>query len=123
MDEQLFPKQQPDQRTPADITTVATKLRLAEERYKNLQNRNRLTEDALLSFERDMRAEMKAVKARLLDVKRRLVEVNAKVDGMENELQSVVKKHEFTVVERYVDLWQPMRWVTVDQARRMMEDR
>jgi len=122
LDEQLFHKQPARPPQPSvELNALATKLRLVEERYKNIQKRTHLSEDALLGFERDTRAELDVLKTRITELRKVLVDMNAKVDGMVAELSSVVQQHEFKAVEKYLDLWQPMRWVTVEEAKRMVD--
>lgn len=118
MDEQLFPKtQQPNQR----VSSVAARLKMAEERYSNLLKRSQMGEESLLQFEKETRAELKALAQKALELKRHIVEINRKVDAMEGELSSVVHKHEFSTVDRYVDMWQPAGFLTREQAKKMIE--
>ena len=128
LDEQLFPKHGPAQQAQpgpqpgGQLAAIATKLKLAEGKYANLQKRNRITEDALLALERDVRAELRVLTEQLVEVRRKVQDVNLKVDAIHGELANVVQKHEFTVVERYLDLWQPLRFVTRDEAQRLIKE-
>lgn len=119
MDEHLFSQERKPEQPAPHVTEVATRLKLAEERYVNLQKRNQLMEESLLSFEREMKSELKVATQQLNDLRRHIVDINQKVDAIEGELQAVVPRHEFQVLERYIDLWQPMRFVTVDEAKRL----
>lgn len=127
MDEQLFGRRdQQAQQAPGQanlgVSEIATRLKLAEQRYANLQKRNQLTEDAFLQFERDMRSEVRALTQRSVELRRQITEINEKIDVMLGELGKVVKRHEFAVVERYLDMWQPMKFITHDEARKMIKD-
>jgi len=104
------------------ITGIATRIKLSEERYGNLQKRNQLTEETLLELEREMTAEVRAALQQVAQLRRHVGEVSQKVDAIQGELVGFVKRHEFAVVERYMDLWQPMRFVTRDAALRIVED-
>jgi predicted nucleic acid-binding Zn-ribbon protein len=133
MDEQLFPQQPALQKTPVSslsaatpmatqITGLATRLKLVEERYTNLARRNQLTEGSLLGFERDSKTELRVLSKQLSDLRKRISEINSKLDAITGELGTVVRKHEFNTVERYIDLWQPMDFVSRDEARRLIAD-
>jgi hypothetical protein len=132
MDEQLFPQQPvpPPARAPppaiapmaGQITALATRLKLIEERYANLGKRNQLTEGGLLAFERDAKTELRVLTQQLMEMRKRINEINSKLDAISGELGSVVRKHEFTVLEKYMDLWQPMSFISRDEARRMLLD-
>lgn len=123
LDEQLFPKQGAQPKPVADQTGVlATRVKLAEGRYVNLQKRNRLTEEALLAFEKDARTQLRVLTQQVVELRRKVGDINQKMDAMVGELNSVVQKQELVVVERYLDLWQPMQFVTREEARRMIRD-
>lgn len=124
MEEQLFaPKVAPPlQQASAQLGNIATRLKLAEERYTNLQRRNQLNEESLLSFEKETRAEVRALTQQVVELRRHIGEINMKIDAMLGELQQVVPRHEFAQLERYVDLWQPMRFITREEAKRLIED-
>ena len=106
----------------AQLTNIATRLKLAEERYSNLSKRNQLTESSLLAFEKDMKSELRALTKQTVELRKHISEINSKIDLMIGELGGVVKKHEFAAVERYIDLWQPMEFVTREQAKRIIAD-
>lgn len=122
LDEQLFPKHGPPAQPVAQLAVVAAKLKLAEGRYANLQKRNRLTEENLLELDREVRAELRALTEQLVELRRKIQEINLKMDAVQGELANVVPRHEFAVVERYVDMWQPVRFVTRDEAQRMIKE-
>ena len=104
------------------VTGLATRLKLAEERYTNLSKRNQLTESSLLGFERDIRAELKALSKQLSDLRKKIGEINTKLDAVNGELGVVVRKHEFLVLEKYLDMWQPLQFVTREEAARLIRD-
>ena len=125
--EDLFPPQQARPGlSSTDVTTqvtgIATRLKLAEERYGNLQKRNQLTEETLLQFERDLTAELRAALQQVVELRRKVSEIDQKVGAIQGELSGFVRKHEFAAVERYLDLWQPVRFVTRDEAKRIVQD-
>jgi hypothetical protein len=132
MDEELFAKNASPHVSPmsqailpsmsAQVTNIATRLKLIEDRYSNLAKRNQLTEGSLLAFEKDIKSELRALTRQTVELRKHVSEINSKVDMMVGELGNVVKKHEFAVVERYLDLWQPMNFVTREQAKRIIED-
>jgi hypothetical protein len=106
----------------AQLTGVATRLKLMEERYGNLQKRNQLTEETLLSFEREMSTELRVTLQQVVELRRKIADIDQKVSAIQGEFAGFVRKHEFAVVERYLDLWQPVRFVTRDEARRIVQD-
>jgi len=104
------------------LASITTRMKLAEERYSNLAKRNQITEESLLSFEHDIKAELRTLTRQTVDLRKRMNEINQKVDSILGELNSVVRKHEFAVIDRYIDMWQPMQFLTRDEAKRIIAD-
>ena len=122
MDDQLFSEKAKTQAPTPEVTSIATRLKLAEERYSNLLKRNQLNESTLLDTERELRADLNAITEKTVELRRQVADINTKVDAILGEVSSVVQKHEFSVVERYLDLWQPMQWVTREEAKRIAQE-
>jgi hypothetical protein len=139
MDEQLFPEQQNQRPTSpglatgtsgsgasgnltSEVTALATRLKLAEERYQNLSKRNQITEESLLAFEKDIKAELRAITKQAVELRKHIADMNMKIDTIMGELGNMVHKPEFSVAERYLDLWQPVEFVTRQEAKRLIAD-
>lgn len=104
------------------LTSIATRLKLAEERYANLAKRNELTEGSLLAFEKDIKTELRVLTKQTVELRKRLNEINTKMDAMLAELDGVVQKHEFAAAEHYLELWQPMQFITREEAKRLIKE-
>lgn len=137
MDEQLFPQPAPVPAAPhaqnpaaglapgpisSQVTALATRVKLAEERYQNLSKRNQITEESLLSFEKDLKAELRVITKQTVELRKRIAEMNAKIDAIMGELDNVVQKPEFGAAERYLELWQPMQFITREEAKRLIAE-
>lgn len=104
------------------ITSIATRLKLVEERYANLAKRNQLTEGSLMSFEHEAKTELRVLTTQMMALRKHITEINAKLDAIGGEMGSVVRKHEFAAAERYLEMWQPMQFISRDEARRMLDE-
>ncbi|MBR9693227.1 hypothetical protein GOV07_04860 [Candidatus Woesearchaeota archaeon] len=104
------------------VSETASRLSVLEERTVNLQKKTQLTEQGLLEYERDTRVDLKALTQRLTELARKVEDVREKIDAMAGELGTVVKKHEFTVLERYMDMWEPLQFVTRHEAKMLLQD-
>jgi hypothetical protein len=104
------------------VTALATRVKLAEERYQNLSKRNQITEESLLSFEKDLKAELRVITKQTVELRKRIAEMNAKIDAIMGELDNVVQKPEFGAAERYLELWQPMQFITREEAKRLIAE-
>ncbi len=110
------------QRLNESVNETASRLAVLEERLVNLRKKAQLTEQALLGYEKETRADLKALDGTLTEMSRKVSEVKETIDTMAGELSSVVRKPEFQVLERYLDLWQPLSFVTREEAKLLVKE-
>ena len=124
--DQHLKKQAPQQEAFANVsksvTALGSRLRILEEQYSNVRNKSQLTEQNLLDFERDVRSELKSLSEDVLEIKSVLQEIKEKIDVVGSELDNTVKEHDLKVVEKYVDLWNPTKFVTKEALRESLEE-
>ncbi len=110
------------QRLQENVTETASRLAILEERLANLRKKEQLTEQNLITYGRETRMDLKALSETLTDLSRKVQEVKETIDAMAGELSTAVQKHEFMVLERYLDLWQPLSFVTREEAKLLIRD-
>ena len=104
------------------VNETASRLAVLEERAANLRKKTQMTEQSLIEYDQETRADLKALTERLTELAHKVEEVHEKIDAMAGELSNVVKKNELTVLERYLDLWQPLSFVTRDEAKLLVDE-
>lgn len=104
------------------VNETASRLTVLEERMTNLRKKGQLMEQNLLEYERDARTDLKALTERVTELARKVQDVKETIDAMAAELGTAVKKHEFQVLERYMDLWQPLAFVTREEAKLLIRE-
>ncbi len=106
------------------INNTASRLRVLEERYLNLRKKTQLTDQNMIDFEQDIRKELKMLKEKILKSKKRLAEIEKKVDEMGSGVGvNTVDKHEFRTFKRYVEMWEPMNFITREEAKKLIESK
>jgi len=106
-----------------NVTSAGSRLRVLEERYSNIRKKTQMTDQSMLEFERDMRNEIRGLNQDLLDIKREFSEVKDSLLTITSEMKSSVKQNEFKVIEKYVDMWQPMNFVTREEFEKYLRDK
>ena len=128
MDEQLFPDQQfqppqnPQQRVPGGATGSLASAGALSPEVTAIATRIKLAEESLLTFEKDIKAELRAITKQAVELRKHISEMNAKIDAIMGEVGNMVQKPEFATAERYLDLWQPMEFVTREEAKRLIAE-
>lgn len=98
------------------INSIAARLKFIEERYSNLIRRLELLEKNILDFERDLRDDFNILNAKVLDFKKKIKEMSEKVEEMGSELEKTATSYELKVLEKYLTLWQPLHFITKEEA-------
>ena len=51
------------------------------------------------------------------------LEIDEKLIKLRQEVKSAVKKTDFDVLAKYIDLWQPMSFLTMEDAQKMLDNK
>jgi hypothetical protein len=105
-----------------DINSVNTRVRLNEERFGDLRKKIQFLEQAQLSFQKKVLGEIKMVQGDITSLKRDLGETKNRLVLLIKELQLTAKKSDIDVLQKYLDMWQPVKWVQVDQVGRIVRE-
>ena len=105
-----------------NVNNVAANLRILEERYSTLRNKSQVSEQSMISMEKEIRGDIRLLSDDLLDLKRNLNDIKDKLRLIIGEVSNLVKKEDFKVVERYVDMWQPMNFVTKNELDKLANE-
>lgn len=119
------PKRAPppvDPRLHEQLSNMGSRLAVLEERLSNLRKQTQLTEQTLIQGEKETRSDFKAVSGRLMELARKVEDVRETIDGMHGELSSVVKKYDFQVLKKYMDYWEPLQFLTRQEAKLLIEE-
>ena len=94
------------------INDVATRLKILEERYNTLRKKSQLTEQNIIESDKNNFNELRLMQENLLEVKKSVKNLTEKLSLLTDEIKTFASKNEFTILQRYVDFWQPMDFAT-----------
>lgn len=106
-----------------NVNNVAARLRVLEDRYDNIRRKTQLTEQNLLEFERRIAAQAKQMQTVLEGLEKGFSEAMEKVEAMQHELANTVKASDFKVLEKYIDAWEPLQFVTRQEFNQFLDQR
>ncbi|MBN2459315.1 hypothetical protein JXB28_03435 [Candidatus Woesearchaeota archaeon] len=110
-------------RIAKSVNSLAANLRILEERYSNLRGRLQASEQGIIAMDKDIRADVKLLSDDTVEVKRDINDIKDKLRLISSEIKNLVSKNDFKVVERYLDIWQPMNFVTRAELKKMLEEK
>ena len=105
-----------------DVSNMSRRLRLVEEQLSTLRQKDQLIEQNLLVGLKKSSNEVKLMDSDLADVKDKIRKVEEKIILLIKELRMTGKKEDVDVIKKYLALWDPVKFVTVDQVEKMVHE-
>jgi hypothetical protein len=105
-------KDEPMQPLNTKINDIATRLKILEERYMTLRKKAELGEQNVVESQKEHFEELHTLKESVMDIKHTLRDVTEKVSLLSEEISHFATKNDLVVLQRYVEFWEPMDFVT-----------
>jgi len=96
----------------ANLSNIDRRLRMLEERHASLQKRTQLTEENMLNLNKKINLEIKTINSEINEIRNEIAEIKEKMELVVNELRACAKKEDITVLERYMNMWDPASFIT-----------
>ena len=130
MAEGLFPPPKPEKRgkeevaTPAfsDISRLSSRLRMLEDTIHNLRTRLRLTDQNLLTSNKAQNAELKSLGSDINKLKQEMFDLKDQINMLRLDLKTSARKEDLITLKKYIDLWQPLNFVTRDEVEKIIKE-
>ena len=114
------------QAQPGDLqesaASMSRKLRLIEDRYTYLQKKAGLSEQNIIGINKKLNSEAKAINTELLELRHLIDELDGKLLLIIKELKLSAKKDEVDLLKKYIELWNPIRFVTRKEVENIVND-
>lgn len=111
---------------PSDVimqlSGMNSRLRILEEGYINLRKKVQVSDQNMLSSNKKLAEEIKTINADVLDIKHEIADVKEKMLEVIKELKSCAKEEDVKVLEKYIELWQPLNFVTRNEVKKIVKE-
>ena len=104
------------------LNDVSTRLRLAEERVGQNKSRIRIYDDQILNNKKKMNEYNETINSELSSIRKDIKNINDTIHHIIKELELTAKKQELTVMEKYVNLMDPTRYVTKEEFKKILKE-
>ena len=121
----LFHKnvQQPDfSAFTEDIGNLGRRLRILEESFTNLRSILQVTEQNMLSKNKLFATDVRALTSDIGDIKKEIAEIKEKILEVVIELREGAKRDELKVLEKYINFWNPVKFVTQNEVEAIVNE-
>lgn len=105
-----------------EVTDMSRRLRTLEERYSNLQSKTQLTEQNMISRDRHLTTEIKTLNSEVNEIKKEIHEIKERILSIINELKATSKKEEVKILEKYINMWEPVNFVTRNEVKDIIKE-
>ena len=105
-----------------DVNTLSRRLRLLEEGFTNLRRFFQVTEENIIAKNKHISAEIKTLTSDVNEVRKEIQEMKDKLILVIRELQTLARKEEVKVLERYINLWNPIKFVTQNEVEQIINE-
>lgn len=106
----------------SDINSISMRIRLLEESAKNIRRMSRVTEETLILKTREMNTEFKTITSDINELRKEVFEIKDKILTIIRELQLTAKTEDVKVLEKYLNLWNPIKFATHDEVDRIVSE-
>jgi hypothetical protein len=105
------------------LSTVGSNLKILEDRYSNLRRKTQLTDQVLIETQRSFSKDKRLINEELLEIKSKIQKLVENLEDMQKELQDTVHASDFLVLKKYVEYWEPLRFVTRKEVDEVLRKR
>lgn len=107
----------------AEVNNLERRLRVLEEGTTNIRRSLQVTEQNMLSKNREFNTEIKALGSEFHEIKREISEIKERMVDLLKDLENAAKLDEVKVLEKYVNMWNPIKFVTGAEVERIIEEK
>lgn len=104
------------------INSLAARLRISEERYVELRKKLTLIEQNVLVHSRKTSTDVKTINSEITELKHMINDIEDKIILVVKELKLTAKKEDVGVMKRYVELWDPTKFVTRETVEKIVKE-
>ena len=105
------------------LNNISRRLRILEERYTATRKKTQDTDQTIFNFSKEVAADLKASHAGFVDFRREFYDLRDKVKLIVKELKECAKTDEVKVLEKYINLWEPVNFVTRNEVERLVDEK
>jgi len=105
------------------LNAIAARVRISEERYGELRKMLLVVEQNMISNHKKAMNEVKSLQNEFNEIKRTISAVEDKIITIIKELRLTARKEDIDVLKRYLELWDPVKFITNEQVEKIIDEK
>jgi len=104
------------------VINGSRRLRVLEERYINLRKKTTVTDSTMLKHYQDIARNLQIINGDILDLQKAVTDIKDKMRLMIREVKNCATAEDLTTLQRYLDFWDPVKFVTQDEVKKIVQE-
>jgi chromosome segregation ATPase len=105
-----------------EINSLSRRIREIEERSQNIRKKVNVIDTNLLSQGKKLATEVKIMYSEIDETKHILEDFDNKMLLMIKEIRQCAKEQDLKVLQRYLEMWEPLRFVTRNEVAKIVKE-
>lgn len=105
------------------MNNLSRRLKMIEERYTNIRNKTQMTDQNMLEFNKGTNRSLKTTNSELMELRKDFNDLKEKVKLIVKELKDTAKSDDLKLLEKYINLWEPVNFVTKNDVEKIVEEK
>ena len=114
----------PDMSTDVSVLVkdLMRRVRVLEERYQGLRKNIQVNEQNMIQIDKKLMTETRTINSEFVELKRTMFEMKSDITRIIKELKICASKEDVQVIEKYLKLWQPVKFVTRNEMEKYVAE-
>ena len=104
------------------ISDLNARMRTLESKYSNLGERLLIVNQNMIEEYKKIHQQIRLIDSDMKDIKHDLFQIKEALKNLVHEMQNFAKKDSIKVLEKYINMWNPLSFVTEEDVKRMLKD-
>lgn len=105
-----------------EIGSLSRRIRMLEDRYGNIRKQAIVTDQNMMEDSKNIQTQLNILVDDVNAVRKQVKDVFEKLSMFSAELEHTAKRSELNTMNRYLDMWEPLNFVTRKQAEQMIQE-
>ncbi|MDD2678581.1 MAG: hypothetical protein PHG04_03505 [Candidatus Nanoarchaeia archaeon] len=97
------------------LNEITTRVRLCEERINHSKERLRVFDDQIIHDKKEVSKEISTLSGEIMDLRKNIKNIEDTIHHIIKELELTAKKQEINIIEKYVSMMDPTRYITKEE--------
>ena len=99
------------------------RIRINEDRIHLVRERLLVTDNNMISSQKELRNDIKEISMEIREIKNEVFNIKETLKDAIKELNSFAKKTDLKILEKYINLWDPMKFTTKEEVKQIIKDK